>query len=113
MIRAVAVAIFRSADFEVLEAGSGMAALMILQHRVDVDAAFLDVVMPSVPDGFTLARFIEATTPACAILLTSGTACPMASTLSTRTRFIGKPYDARQVVALVNDMIRSATLLSN
>ena len=108
LVRHSVAGVFREADFEVLEAASGMAALMIMQSRTAIDAVFTELVLPSFPDGFTLARLAEATLPGCAILLASGSACPVASALGARTRFIAKPYGVHQLVALVNEMIRAA-----
>ena len=105
-VRREAVESFREAGFEVLEAASGMAAIMILQQRLDICAVFTDVVMPSAPDGFRLAEFIHATSPGCVILVTSGAACPL-SLPNTRTKFIPKPYTGPQVVGLIREMMQS------
>nr|WP_321985508.1 response regulator [uncultured Lichenicoccus sp.] len=106
-VRDPVVAVFEEAGFEVLEAGSGMAAIMLLRQRPHLDALFTDIVMPSAPDGFRLAEIIHATSPACAILLTSDAVCPVLQTMNTRMRFVPKPYDGDHVLALVRALMRS------
>lgn len=108
-VRLPIASMFEEAGFEVLQANSGMAAIMILQDRPHVDAMFTDVVMPSAPDGYKLAEFVHATNPGCVIILTSGMSCPLPGVLNSRTEFIPKPYNGNEVIARINALIRANT----
>jgi CheY-like chemotaxis protein len=90
LVRINAVDMFEDMGLEVLEAGSGAAALAILEARPDVSLLFTDCRMPGMT-GPELAATASQRWPALRIVLVSGyvTVKPMEWPL------IPKPYDAK------------------
>ena len=97
-------ATLEAAGFRVATARDGRAALdLYRQCNGDVTAVVLDVMMPGLDGGATLAE-LRKLSPACRVLLTSGLRLP--DPLATAARdagvgFLPKPYTADQLLTAV------------
>ena len=90
LVRMNAVDMFEDMGFEVIEAGSGAAALSILEVRSDVALLFTDCRMPGMT-GPELAATASQRWPDLRIVLVSG----YVNVVPTQWPLIPKPYDAK------------------
>jgi CheY-like chemotaxis protein len=93
LIRMGAVDIVQSVGFEALEAGNADEAIRMLEARADIDIVFTDVQMPGTMDGLKLAHYIRERWPPVKLLLASGNAILVESTLPLGSQFFAKPYN--------------------
>jgi PAS domain S-box-containing protein len=78
-VRRLSVERIRDLGYETLEAGSGDAAMDILESGARVDLIFSDLVMPGRLNGYDLAATVQDKFPEIKILLTSGYASDVVS----------------------------------
>ena len=88
----------RGANCEVVEAGSGEAAVAVLQRRDGIDAVFTDIQLGGELNGWDVAEISRATHPDIPVVYTSGALIvpgrPVAGSI-----FFEKPYDPVAVLA--------------
>jgi CheY-like chemotaxis protein len=72
LLRWTAVAIIEDAGFDVVEAGTGIEAVSVLEKRSDIRTVFTDVEMPGSINGIQLAHLIRTRWPSIGIMATSG-----------------------------------------
>ena len=103
-LRTLAVVILTDLGYRVLEAGSGPAALRLLEHETHVDLLLTDVVLPNGMDGKEVAEAVRAKIPTANVLYMSGYAegaIARGGHLGLDFRLMPKPFDtddlARQV----------------
>ena len=72
LLRWTAVAIIEEAGFDVVEAGTGIEAISVLEKRDDIRTVFTDVEMPGSINGIQLAHLISTRWPPIGIIATSG-----------------------------------------
>ena len=94
-VREVTRNILTDLGYEVVEAGSGGAALEVL-GRVDVDIALLDFAMPGM-NGAELAKEIRSTRPHMPIVFATGYAAVSALKDESEERIVQKPFDEREL----------------
>lgn len=99
LLRLVVSDALRDAGLQVIEAHTGDAALGYLLTGSDVDLIFSDVQMPGGIDGVRLAQRAHDEFPNVPVILTSGAGRP--SDLGGAKRFLPKPYEVAQAVALI------------
>lgn len=104
LIRMDAVDMVRSAGFEVVEAKDADKAIEILEGRLDITIVFTDVNMPGSMDGLKLAAAIRGRWPPIKIVATSGKAKLSADDLPSGSRFLAKPYSAREIVGTLREL---------
>jgi PAS domain S-box-containing protein len=75
-LRAAAVAMLRRLGYRTIEAGTGAAALAILEGGAKVDLVFTDIVMPGGMSGLDLVHEIRASGLKVPVVVTSGYASP-------------------------------------
>ncbi len=90
-VREVTAAMLRDSGFEVLEAGSGGAALEIVQNAEPVHLLLIDFAMPGM-SGVEVAKLIRAKVPKLPILFITGFADRAALTGIADAEVIGKPF---------------------
>jgi signal transduction histidine kinase len=90
-VREVTAATLRELGYTVLEAGSGGAALELLEHSVNVDLMLIDFAMPGM-SGAEVARRVQTTRPALPILFVTGYADRAALEGVSEAQIIGKPF---------------------
>ncbi|WP_168073738.1 response regulator [Caulobacter sp. SSI4214] len=99
LVRALIADELRTAGCAVIEANSADQALDYLVAGGKVDLMFSDIQMPGSLNGLQLAERVRADFPTVPVILTSGNDHLNSETMPGR--FIAKPYDIAQTVALV------------
>jgi two-component sensor histidine kinase/ActR/RegA family two-component response regulator len=110
MLRMRAVDIVEDAGFNAIEAVNADEALAILEARSDIALLFTDIQMPGSMDGLKLAYAVHERWPPIKIILVSGQLNLSDSEKPTNSRFFGKPLEARQMIAQLQDMIGKGSL---
>jgi two-component system, response regulator PdtaR len=104
LIRMSAVHMVEDAGFAVVEACNADEAIRILESRDDIRAVFTDINMSGSMDGWKLAHAIRGRWPPLHLIVTSGLSVPNKDQMPLKGRFIGKPYTAGQVTAVLRDL---------
>ena len=104
LIRMDTADMITSAGYEVVEAGNADDAIDILQSRTDIDVVFTDVQMPGSMDGLRLATAVRDRWPPIKIITASGQIRINDGDLPKGSRFLRKPYSAREVVAHLREL---------
>jgi len=104
LIRMDTADIVRAAGYEVMEASSADEAIDILQSDRGVDVVFTDVQMPGSMDGLRLAMAVRDRWPPIKIITASGRVRIRDEDLPSGSRFLAKPYSAREVVAHLKEL---------
>jgi two-component system, response regulator PdtaR len=105
LLRWTAVAIIEDAGFDIVEAGTGIEAISILEKRSDIRTVFTDVEMPGSINGLQLAHLISTRWPSIGIMATSGQFRLRDDDLPEGARFLHKPY----AVSHLTDTLRELT----
>ena len=95
----------RAQGLLVVEAATADQALSFFQAGVQVDLVFSDIEMPGSMNGVGLIQRLRVTAPNLPTVLTSG-AAPDAHEADA---FVSKPYDMRQVAALIATLLQKET----
>jgi signal transduction histidine kinase/CheY-like chemotaxis protein len=90
-VREVTAELLRDLGYEVLEAGSGGAALDLLQREPRIDLMLIDFAMPGMT-GADVARSVHSTKPALPTLFITGYADHRALQGISESHIIGKPF---------------------
>jgi signal transduction histidine kinase len=99
-VRDVTATMLRELGYEVLEAGSGGAALDLLQRVPDIDLVLIDFAMPGM-SGAELASRVRARRPAPPVLFVTGFADRAALAGVGEAQIIGKPFLDSELVEKV------------
>jgi two-component system, response regulator PdtaR len=97
LIRMATADAIRKAGFEVLEAGTADAAIVILESRADIQIVFTDIHMPGSMDGVKLAHAIKGRWPPVRLMATSGRVSLGELDLPAGTVVFPKPYSMEHV----------------
>jgi len=108
VLRMRAVDMVEDAGYTPLEALDAAEAVAILESRSDVVLMCTDIQMPGHMDGVGLARTVHERWPKIRIIVVSGQLNLPHLDLPPRSRFLGKPLDAAEVIAEMRDMIGHA-----
>ena len=103
LVRMTTADMLRFGGFDVLEAAAGAQALGLLDAQ-PVAALVTDVRMPGM-DGVDLSHRVRAAHPDMPVVFVSGDSQPDAAHLPTRTHYIRKPVNLRQLIATVSQAI--------
>jgi CheY-like chemotaxis protein len=90
-VREVTAAMLRELGYAVIEAGSGGAALDVLESRPQIDLMLVDFAMPGM-NGAEVARHVGMKRPALPVLFVTGFADRTALAGVGEARIIGKPF---------------------
>jgi signal transduction histidine kinase/ActR/RegA family two-component response regulator len=99
-VREVAASILRDAGYGIAEAGSGGAALDLLQREARVDLMVVDFAMPGM-NGVDLAREVNSKFPAIPVLFVTGYADVSAFAEIGEARLVKKPFLGDELVTKV------------
>ena len=102
-VREVTAALLRELGHMVVEAGSGGAALDLLEREPNIDLVLVDFAMPGM-NGAEVARQAQARRPALPILFVTGFADRSALAGIGEAHIIGKPFVADELA----DKVRAA-----
>jgi DNA-binding NtrC family response regulator len=108
VLRMRAVDMVEDAGYTPLEALEAAEAVAILESRSDVVLMCTDIQMPGHMDGVGLAHTVHERWPKIRIIVVSGQLNLPHLDLPPRSRFLGKPLDAAEVIAEMRDMIGHA-----
>ena len=108
-VRRTSVKRLKELGYEVLEVGSGKAALETIERGEPIDLLFTDVVMPGGMTGIDLAREARALRPQLKILFTSGYADPavVEDGMPANALWLGKPYSNADLAARLRELLES------
>lgn len=110
-VRTTSVAMLSELGYRVTEAKDADAALALLEHGVEFDVLFLNVVRPGRLQSKELARLVHQKHPATAILFTSGytgNAIVHGGRLDEGTALLIKPYTELQLARKFRQVIGRA-----
>jgi CheY-like chemotaxis protein len=105
MLRMRAVDMVVDAGYTPLESLDAAEAVAILESRSDVALMCTDIQMPGQMDGVGLAHAVHERWPRIRIIVVSGQLNLPPFDLPPRSRFLGKPLNAGEVIAEMRDMI--------
>lgn len=105
VLRMRAVDIVQDAGFNSVEAVNADEALKILESRSDISLLFTDIQMPGSIDGLKLAHAVHKRWPSIKIVLVSGKIALSDDDKPESSRFFGKPLEAEQMIAELQEMI--------
>src|SRR5216684_2719558 len=108
VLRMRAVDIVEDAGFIAIEAVNADEALSILESRSDISLLFTDIQMPGSMDGLKLAHAVHERWPPVKIILVSGQLKLANIDIPADSRFFGKPFEAGEMIAEMQDMIGRA-----
>jgi len=108
LLRMRAVDMVEDAGYTPLEALDAAEAVAHQETRSDVALICTDIQMPGQMDGVGLAHAVHQRWPAIKIIVVSGQLKLQNLDLPPRSRFLGKPLNAGDVIAEMRDMIGHA-----
>lgn len=108
LLRMRAVDMVEDAGFTPVEAVDADEAVAILESRSDIALLFTDIQMPGSMDGLKLAHAVRERWPPIKIILVSGRLKLANIDIPADSRFFGKPLEAREMIAEMQDMIGRA-----
>jgi CheY-like chemotaxis protein len=108
LLRMRAVDMVEDAGFTPVEAVDADEAVAILESRSDIALLFTDIQMPGSMDGLKLAHAVHERWPPIKIILVSGQLNLTNIDIPADSRFFGKPLEAREMIAEMQNMIGHA-----
>jgi CheY-like chemotaxis protein len=108
LLRMRAVDMVEDAGYTSVEAVDADEAVAILESRSDIALLFTDIQMPGSMDGLKLAHAVHKRWPPIKIILVSGQLRLANIDIPPNSRFFGKPLEANEMIAEMQDMIGRA-----
>ena len=108
LLRMRAVDMVEDAGFTPIEAVDADQAVAILESRSDIAMLFTDIQMPGSMDGLKLAHAVHDRWPPIKIILVSGKLRLANIDIPADSRFFGKPFESKDMIAEMQDMIDHA-----
>jgi CheY-like chemotaxis protein len=108
LLRMRAVGMVEDAGYTSVEAVDADEAVEILESRSDIALLFTDIQMPGSMDGLKLAFAVHERWPPIKIILVSGKLELSKIDIPADSRFFGKPLEATEMIAEMQDMIGPA-----
>jgi CheY-like chemotaxis protein len=105
LLRMRAVGMVEDAGYTSVEAVDADEAVAILESRSDIALMFTDIQMPGSMDGLKLAHTVHRRWPPIKIILVSGQLKPANVDIPADSRFYGKPLEAKEMIAELQNMI--------
>ena len=107
-IRSFVVINLKRAGYDVIEAGTGQAALDAIAANPDIGVAILDIMLPDI-DGFEVCRRIRATSKQMGIIMLTARTQEMDKVTGLMTGaddYVTKPFSPAELTARVDALIR-------
>jgi CheY-like chemotaxis protein len=108
LLRMRAVDMVEDAGYTSVEAVDADQAVAILESRSDIALLLTDIQMPGSMDGLKLAHMVHARWPPIRIILVSGQLNLTTFDIPADSRFFGKPLEAGEMIAQMQNMIGNA-----
>jgi CheY-like chemotaxis protein len=106
-VREVTAGILQDLGYRVVEAGSGGAALDVLDRQSEIDLLLIDFAMPGM-NGAEVAREVHARRPELPILFVTGYADTEALAAAGDDGILRKPFVERDLAAKLRQVLRVA-----
>lgn len=110
LLRMRAVDMVEDAGYTPVEAVDADEAVTILEARSDIALLFTDIQMPGSMDGLRLAHAVRERWPPIKIILVSGALKLAKTDIPADSRFFGKPLEAKEMIAEMQEMIGTAEI---
>ncbi len=107
-IRSFVVINLKRAGYDVIEAGTGMEALDMLQKYPDIGVAILDIMLPDI-DGFEVCRRIRATGTKIGVIMLTARTQEMDKVTGLMTGaddYVTKPFSPAELTARIDALFR-------
>ena len=107
-IRSFVVINLKRAGYEVIEAGTGQDALVLLQKHPEVGVAILDIMLPDM-DGFEVCRRIRATNKQMGVIMLTARTQEMDKITGLMTGaddYVTKPFSPAELTARIDALFR-------
>lgn len=101
LVRICTAALLEDAGCQVIEAADAEEALSAFEAHSEVTTLFTDINMPGRFDGLLLAHRVFELRPHVQLILTSGRAPPPQGAMPAGGHFLPKPYNHRELTALI------------
>lgn len=108
LLRMRAVDMVEDAGYTSVEAVDADEAVAILESRSDIALVLTDIQMPGSMDGLKLAHWVHERWPPIRIILVSGQLKLSSNEIPADSRFFGKPLEAGEMIAQMQEMIGHA-----
>jgi CheY-like chemotaxis protein len=108
LLRMRAVDMVEDAGYTPVEATDADEAVKILESRSDIALMFTDIQMPGSMDGIGLAHAVHKRWPPIKIIVVSGALKLPDIDMPADSRFFGKPLEAKEMIAEMQNMIGHA-----
>jgi signal transduction histidine kinase/CheY-like chemotaxis protein len=105
-VREVTAGILQDLGYGVIEAGSGGAALEVLDREADIDLVLVDFAMPGM-NGAEVAREVRARRPSLPVLFVTGYADTEALASAGDDGILRKPFIEKDLAAKVRSVLRT------
>jgi CheY-like chemotaxis protein len=107
-VREVTAGILQDLGYDVIEAGSGGAALEVLDREADIDLLLVDFAMPGM-NGAEVAREVHARRPGLPVLFVTGYADTEALASAGDDGILRKPFVEKDLAAKLRSVLGSAS----
>ena len=114
-VRITTVAMLESLGYEILEAGTGIEALEIVDGGADFDLLFTDVFLPGGMNGPEAAREIKARRADIPVLFTSGYSADQITqddSLDDAVQIIAKPFELVALARKIRECLGDSTIVN-
>jgi len=105
LVRLLASDLLEGHGYTVVEAANAEEALKVMEKRKDVRLLFTDIEMPPGCNGLELAREVHNRWPKVLLVITSGQVQPTRAEIADHGLFIRKPYQAKDLLGQIDDLI--------
>jgi CheY-like chemotaxis protein len=105
LIRLGLMSLLEDEGFRSLGARDADEAIQQLKRHDDIQLVITDIDMPGTMDGVRLAHYVRSQWPPIKLVVISGKVGLSAVSLPAGARFASKPYQDRQMVSLVRDLL--------
>ena len=106
LLRLYTSQLLEESGYTVVEADSAEEALKVMEARKDVRLLFTDIQMPPGCNGLELARQVHKRWPKVLLVITSGQVKPPKAEIADDGHFIGKPYQAKELLGEIDGMFK-------
>ena len=107
-IRSFVVINLKRAGYQVIEAGTGEEALLMLQKNPDIGVAILDIMLPDI-DGFEVCRRIRASSKQIGVIMLTARTQEMDKVTGLMTGaddYVTKPFSPAELTARIDALFR-------
>jgi CheY-like chemotaxis protein len=109
LVRLDLVETLQRAGYRTYEAGTARDAISLLEKHAEIRVVFTDIEMPGTMDGLALAHYVRFRWPPTIIVISSGQLRPTQELLPSQVDFLAKPYHARELERVFEDIGKRLT----